>query len=117
VATITTTVKTDDLDGKPAAETITFGLDGLTYEIDLTRKNAAALRRAFQPWQESARRVPRSSRNGSTNGSRHHGSRRGSQSVPVDAKAVRAWAASNGIELSPNGRLPKDVLERYRAAH
>jgi hypothetical protein len=41
---------TDDTDGKPADETVTFGLDGREYEIDLTKKNAAALRKAFDAY-------------------------------------------------------------------
>jgi hypothetical protein len=98
---------TDDLDGKPAEETVTFGLDGLTYEIDLTSKNAAKLRKAFEPWQESARRT----------GGGKRGKRSGAAAKSaVDTKAVRAWAASNGIELSPRGRLPKDVVEQFHAA-
>ena len=99
---------TDDLNGKPAEETVRFGLDGLTYEIDLTSKNAAALRKAFQPWQESARR--------SGAGKRGKRGASGGGKSAVDTKAVRAWAASNGIELSPRGRLPKDVVEQFHAA-
>ena len=99
---------TDDLNGKPADETVSFGLDGSNYEIDLTAKNAAALRKAFQPWQESARRA-----GGAKRGRR--GGSGGSKSA-VDTKAVRAWAASIGIELSPRGRLPKDVVEQFHAA-
>ena len=98
---------TDDLNGKPADETVSFGLDGSVYEIDLTSKNAAALRKAFQPWQESARRA-----GGGKRGKRGSS---GAKSA-VDTKAVRAWAASNGIEISARGRLPKDVIEQYRAA-
>jgi hypothetical protein len=97
---------TDDLNGKPAEETVSFGLDGLSYEIDLTSKNASALRKAFQPWQDSARR----------SGGSKRGKRGGAAKTGVDTKAVRAWAASNGIELSPRGRLPKDVVEQFRAA-
>jgi hypothetical protein len=37
-------------------------------------------------------------------------------SSAVDVKAVRAWAASNGIELSSRGRVPTSVLEQYRSA-
>src|SRR5690242_1784520 len=93
---------TDDIDGKPAAETIRFGLDGRDYEIDLSEKNAKELRKTLEPWVNSARRA---------------GGRRAAKvTTGVDTAAVRAWAASNGIELSPRGRLPKDVLEQYRAA-
>lgn len=34
----------------------------------------------------------------------------------VDTAAVRAWAASNGIELSTRGRVPKNVIPQYRDA-
>jgi hypothetical protein len=98
---------TDDVDGKPAAETLRFGLDGREYEIDLSEKNAKALRKVFEPWAASARRVS------------GHRTARGTATrveTGVDNAAVRAWAASHGIELSARGRLPKDVIERYRAA-
>ena len=47
----------DDVDGSNATKTIRFGLDGAQYEIDLSNKNAAKLRRALQPWADVARRV------------------------------------------------------------
>jgi nucleoid-associated protein Lsr2 len=46
----------DDLEGGDAAETVTFGLDGVSYEIDLSRKNAAALRKALERYITAARR-------------------------------------------------------------
>ena len=46
----------DDLDGSEATETVTFGLDGTTYEIDLNKKNAAALRKAVEPYVKAARK-------------------------------------------------------------
>lgn len=97
----------DDVDGKPADETVTFGLDGREYEIDLSEKNAKALRKALEPWAEAARRV---------GGRRSRGTTTTRVETGVDTAAVRAWAASNGIELSSRGRLPKDVVEQYRAA-
>jgi hypothetical protein len=36
----------DDLDGHDAEETVTFGLDGKAYEIDLSASNARKLRAA-----------------------------------------------------------------------
>ena len=39
----------DDLDGSVADETVTFALDGVTYEIDLNAKNAGELRDALAP--------------------------------------------------------------------
>jgi hypothetical protein len=96
---------TDDTDGKPAAETVYFALDGREYEIDLSEVNATALREVIAPWTGSARRLT---------------GRRGRPvtrvETGVDTAAVRAWASSNGIQVSARGRLPKDVVEQYRAA-
>jgi hypothetical protein len=105
MATRTVTELLDDMTGQIADETVSFGIDGVDYEIDMTKKNAAALRKAIGPWAEHARRV---------------GGRRAPvlQHVPsgVDNRAVRAWAASNGIELSERGRIPAAVIEQYRDA-
>ena len=49
----------DDLDGSKAAETVAFGLDGSSFEIDLSKKNAAALRKALTEFVEHGRRVKR----------------------------------------------------------
>ena len=37
----------DDIDGGTAEETVTFSLDGVSYEIDLTTDHAAELRESF----------------------------------------------------------------------
>ncbi len=95
---------TDDINGKPAAETVTFALDGKTYEIDVTEKNAAKLRQAFEPYAQGARRLTKSGR----------AIRK--VNAGADTAAVRAWAASNGIEVSARGRISSSVLEQYHAA-
>jgi hypothetical protein len=99
----------DDLDGsnipEGKGETVTFALDGYTYEIDLTNKNATALRKALAPFTEKASRVGKAT------------NRRGSKTkVESDAKAVRAWAVSNGYEVPERGRIPADIREAYKAA-
>ena len=43
-------VLVDDIDQTDADETLTFGLDGKNYEIDLNTKNANALREALAPY-------------------------------------------------------------------
>ena len=101
---------TDDTNGKPADETVTFGLDGREYEIDLTSKNAAALRKAFDVYVKSGRRI----------GGRRPRNTGGSNSSPsrgaVDTKVVRQWAGQNGYQLSSRGRIPANVVEAYQAA-
>jgi hypothetical protein len=105
MVTRTVTELLDDMTGQAADETVSFGLDGVEYEIDMTKKNAAALRKALGPWQDHARRL---------------GGRRGPvmQHVPsgVDNRAVRAWAASNGVDLPARGRIPAAVIDQFRAA-
>src|SRR3954470_7127797 len=102
---------TDDTSGKPADETVTFALDGREFEIDLTSKNAAALRKAFDVYVKAGRRVggrrPRSA----------GGSGSSSPKSSLDTKAVRLWASENGYELSSRGRIPANIVEAYRAAH
>jgi hypothetical protein len=99
---------TDDVDGEPASETVTFALDGVSFEIDLSEKNALALRRTLEPWTGAARKV-------SARGARRQKPLTAA-AVGVDNRAVRAWARSNGVELSARGRIPAEVVERFRAA-
>lgn len=93
----------DDLDGTVAVETVTFGLDGASYEIDLNTKNATKLRKALADFVGAGRKV---------NGKRQTNGKK----PDVDTKAVRAWAIDNGYEISDRGRVPVDVVEAYKAA-
>src|SRR5215469_17009779 len=92
-------VVTDDLDGSSDAETITFGLDGVTYEIDLSAVNRAKLERDFAPYVEAGRRISRS---------RNRGQGR-PVSPRIDRAAVRAWAKENGLQVSERGRISADL--------
>src|SRR3954447_17624578 len=87
---------TDDTDGRPADETVTFALDGREYEIDPTSKNAAALRKAFDVYVKNGRRI--SGRRGrSSSGASSSATRSKSE---VDTKAVRLWAGKHGFQVS-----------------
>lgn len=99
----------DDIDGSDASETVTFGLDGVTYEIDLNDSNAAALREALSSYVGHARKV-------SGAGSRRTGGRRAAGGSS-NAKAVREWARAQGHEVSDRGRVPADIQRAYDAAH
>ena len=100
-------VVTDDLDGCAGAETVVFGLDGVTYEIDLGGANRAGLERALAPFIAAARRMPRGGRRG--------GGRAGG--VSADRSAVRAWAKASGMTVSERGRISSDIMRQYDAAH
>jgi hypothetical protein len=101
----------DDLDGtvldQGEGETVTFSLSGSTYEIDLSRSNADALRSVLQPYMAAGRRL------GGSRGGR--GSGTGASYRDYDPKAVRTWAESNRVDVPARGRIPADILERYKA--
>ena len=97
----------DDIDGGDATETVTFGLDGVTYEIDLNDKNAAALRDSLAGYVGAGRRVS-GRRSGGT--SRRSGSKE-------DLTKIREWARANGFEVSDRGRISQKVRDAYAKAN
>ena len=103
---------TDDLDGSEADETITFGLDGTSYEIDLNEKNAAALRKALDKYVNGARKSGGRGRGRST-GPR---AKRGSAGRDYDLATLREWAAKNKVKVPARGRIPQAVVEQYKSA-
>jgi hypothetical protein len=103
-------VLVDDIDGGDADETVTFGLDGTTYEIDLSSKNAAKLRDAVALYVGHARKVGARRSGG--------GGRRGTTAGNgPSAREIREWARSNGWNLSDRGRVAAEVRQAYDAAH
>jgi hypothetical protein len=107
MAQITEVKLLDDIDGGEAAESVTFSLDGKSYEIDLSEKHAAALRDAFAPFVSSARRA-----GGSLSASRPRMSARAGR-PREETTAIREWATANGLEVSARGRISSTVLEAY----
>ena len=102
----------DDLDGGDASETVTFGLDGVTYEIDLNEDNAAALRDALAPWVGHARRA------GGRRTTRKASASTGSSSQGgTETTKIREWARANGYEVSDRGRISAEIQEAYAKAH
>jgi hypothetical protein len=109
VATKTVVVLVDDLTGEPADTTVRFALDKTEYEIDLSNDKAGQMREAFSRYVEAARKLSSSAG--------HRGAQAAKPAYSgYDPAAVRAWAAGQGIEVSPRGRIRADVVERYRAA-
>jgi hypothetical protein len=98
----------DDIDGSEASQTVSFGLDGTSYEIDLNDANAAALREALANYVGHARKV--------SGGGRRTAGRRASGGSS-NTKEVREWARANGYDVSERGRVPADVQQAYDAAH
>ncbi|MEU5874259.1 Lsr2 family protein [Glycomyces sp. NPDC047369] len=107
----------DDIDGGKATETVRFAIDGQAYEIDLSDAHAKEMRDALEKFQEAGTRLgrytlgmPRSSVRSATAAPR----------VNVDReqnRAIRAWAAQAGKNVSPRGRIPQVIVEEYQQAH
>jgi hypothetical protein len=105
------TLLIDDLDGGEAEGTVRFGLDGTDYEIDLNAKHAEALREALATYIDAARGTPRSAapRPGRTG-------RKAAKAGGPDPTAVREWARSQGIDVKDRGRVPADLVVKFKAA-
>ena len=102
----------DDFDGETEAdETVEFGLDGVTYEIDLSAKNAEKLRNDMKRWVEAGRRVGGRRRGRSASAAKARGTIDREQSA-----AIREWARRNGHNVSTRGRIPAEIIEAFHAA-
>ncbi|HLM04328.1 MAG TPA: Lsr2 family protein [Blastococcus sp.] len=109
----TITMLVDDLDNTQIingnGQTVRFGLDGKDYELDLTNEHADELRAAFDRYVKAARNV------GGRRSARNRGTTTRS-TTNVDSRAVREWARANKVELSARGRIPRSVVDQFRAA-
>ena len=102
----------DDFDGSgPADETVEFSIDGVSYEIDLSSKNAQKIRDDFKQWIDAGRRV------GGRRRGRAAGPARGRGTIDREqSAAIREWARRNGHKVSTRGRIPAEVIEAFHAA-
>ena len=98
----------DDLDGSDAEGTVRFGLDGTEYEIDLNAEHAQALRDALARYVNAARRAG--------NGARRPARRGRSAAGGLNSTEVREWAKAQGIEVKDRGRVPAELVVKFKAA-
>lgn len=98
----------DDIDGGEAVETISFGLEGVAYEIDLNEANAAKLRESFSGYVEAGRKVSGRRRAGRPSGT--------PTSRREELGKIRAWARENGYEVADRGRISASIREAYAKA-
>jgi hypothetical protein len=99
----------DDLDGSEATETVTFGLDGAAYEIDLSTGNANKLRKELELYVEHARKATGAAT----------ARRRRTRTGPGRERSaqIRAWAKQRGYKVNERGRIPANIVAEYEAAH
>lgn len=101
----------DDLDGKKADETVDFALDGASYRIDLSSKNATKLRNALGSYIAAARRPSAAKPAG------RPARRSGSRVDREQNQAIREWARGQGMDVSGRGRIPTNVIDAYHEQH
>jgi hypothetical protein len=100
----------DDIDGSEAEGTVRFALDGADYEIDLNTKHAEALREALSRYVDAARRSSGPTRKPVRSG------RRAAAATGLNTTEVREWAKAQGIDVKDRGRVPAELVVRFRAA-
>ena len=103
------TVVVDDLDGSEADGTVRFGVDGTEYEIDLNAKHAEQLRDALARYVAAGRRVSAGARRPARSGSK-------AQPSTLNPTAVREWAKAQGIDVKDRGRVPAELVVKFKAA-
>jgi hypothetical protein len=98
---------TDDLDGAAADRTVNFGYEGVTYELDLSTKNADKFAKALEPYIAAGRRV---------GGRKSSGRGAATQANREEMRAIRQWAKDSGYNVSDRGRISAEVQAAYHAA-
>jgi hypothetical protein len=98
----------DDLDGSEATETVSFGLDGVAYEIDLSSGNAGQLRKELAQYVDHGRKA------GSVQGRRR---RQRNGAGREQSARIREWAKDRGFKVNERGRIPANIVAEYEAAH
>lgn len=100
----------DDLSGGEADETVVFGLDGKTYEIDLNTKNADKLRKFLESYVKAGRKT---SARPTVSRGRGPAAKNGGE----DTAVIRTWAKEQGYEINDRGRVPATIREAYAKAN
>ena len=109
MAQVTEVRLVDDLDGTEADESISFALDGVALDIDLSNDNAEKLRGIFAPYIAAARR-------GDGRPTRTHPRTATASTAPREATVlIREWAAANGLTVAARGRISAEVLQAYES--
>lgn len=89
-----------DLSGEDGASTVNFGLDGASYEVDLTDAEAKEFRDFLTRYADAGRKVA--------------GSRRPTSGTQKkETAAIRQWASEQGIEVPARGRIPNEIIRKF----
>ena len=110
MGTRTETTHFDDIDGSTeSVRTVPIAVDGQQVEIDLSAANVDKLMKVLEPYLSAGRRL-----GGST---RRRRAATAASAKSNDTQAIREWAQSQGHEVNSRGRIKKEIVEAYEAAH
>lgn len=132
----------DDIDGTDADNTVSFSLDGVNYEIDLSAANQDLLAAALAPFIGAARTLKKGKPGkGRVKGRKVVADKAAALTEPVpspetaqeapkppkapttrkpaaktpreEGRAARAWAVENGVAVPLRGRVPAEIVRQY----
>ncbi len=108
----------DDLDGTcdDTVRRITFALDGVDYEIDLSENNANDMYEKLAVYASAARPVRRGGAKKVASPARKPKSETSpavGDQPPYETKKARAWLKENGHEVADKGRLQPEQAQLY----
>ncbi|MDQ1703261.1 MAG: hypothetical protein QOF57_2513 [Frankiaceae bacterium] len=101
-------------DDTPGSQTVTFALDGASYEIDLCDQHVAELHESFATFVSAARRTGGRGRPAGRSSASAAGRRGGSDRQRT--QDIRQWARSNGLSVNERGRIPAEIVAQYESA-
>jgi len=115
MAKVTLVALADDIDDSKAAETVSFALDGIPYEIDLNAKHAKAIRKELAEFIAAARTAePITETKPRSSGARTGPERAARSSSNTD---IRNWAVAQGITIGDRGRISETIRQQYANAN
>ena len=113
MGTRTEITRFDDIDGSTeSVRTIPIAVDGQQVEIDLSASNVDKLMEALEPYLNAGRKL-----GGSTRRRRTAPATSATSAKSNDTQAIREWAQSQGRQVNARGRIKKEIVEAYEAAH
>jgi hypothetical protein len=101
-------VLVDDLDGTEAVESVRLGWNGQWRQLELSERNLAALSKAIDRFWDAGHPVK------SADAPRRRSA--ATATTGRDPRAIRVWAAENGIAVPARGRIPREIEDRYNEA-
>lgn len=108
MATEHLTIVKSDISGTEDAATITFGLGGTWYEIDLTKDEQAELEKSLKTYLKAGRKAtPKQPEKRKVV----------PETTAEQREQIRAWAQGAGFEVPARGRIPKEIIAAWNKAH